>query len=185
MPEGTTERSSGDRYWYDGADASATAVLAAVRRQRDADASMRRRTRDDMDMGETDLTALRWIIREEIGHRPATSAGLARTLGISTAAVVKVVSRLVSGGYVDRMPHPSDRRVLLLRTLPGAHRRLRRTLGPMHERMLRLAESLEPAERAVVIAFLDRLTAIMHADPAVGNASDPAGETLDGSAAPA
>ena len=184
MPEGTTERSSGDRYWYGGADSSATAVLAAVRRQRAADISMRRRTRDDMDMGETDLAALRWIIREEIEHRSVTSAGLARALGISTAAVVKVVSRLESGGYVDRMPHPSDRRVLLLGTLPGAHERLRRTLGPMHERMLRLAESLEPAERGVVIAFLDGLSAIMDAEIGVPDAS-PAGRTAAERAAPA
>ena len=94
---------------------------------------MRRRTRDDMDMGETDLAALRWIIRQERAGTPPTSAGLARALGVSTAATVKVVGRLVKGGYIERSRHPSDRRALLLGTLPGAHERLRAALGPMHE----------------------------------------------------
>lgn len=126
---------------------------------------MRRRMRDDMDMGDTDLAALRWIIEQEKAGRPATSAGLSRALVISTAATVKVVGRLIGGGYVARTSHPSDRRSLLLSTLPGAHERLRRALGPMHQRMLRLAESLEPGERDVVIDFLDRLSAILEEAP--------------------
>ncbi|WP_130353148.1 MarR family winged helix-turn-helix transcriptional regulator [Agromyces ramosus] len=166
MPRGTIESSNGDRYWYDEADPSAIAVLEAVRRHRAAEAAMRRRTRDDMDMGDTDLAALRWIIRMERGGRPATSAGLARALGITTAATVKVVARLVKGAYIERSRHPSDRRVLLLGTRPGAHERLRRALGPMHEAMLRLASSLDPAERAVVIGFLDGLAAIVDRAPA-------------------
>jgi hypothetical protein len=58
--------------------------------------------------------------------------------------------------------------VLLLGTLPGAHERLRRALGPMHEAMLRLASSLGPAERTAVIEFLDGLAAIVDSAPADG-----------------
>jgi len=169
MPRGTVKGSNGDRYWYDRADPSAMAVLEAVRRHRAAEAAMRRRMREDMDMGDTDLATLRWIISLERGGLPATSAGLARHLGISTAATVKVVARLVKGGYIERSRHPSDRRVLLLGTLPGAHERLRRALGPMHEGMLRLAASLTPAERAVVIHFLDGLADIVDRAPVEGD----------------
>lgn len=165
MPRGTTESSNGDHYWYERVDPSAIEVLEAVRRHRDAEAAMRRRTRDDMDMGETDLAALRWIIRQERAGTPPTSAGLARALGVSTAATVKVVGRLVKGGYIERSRHPSDRRALLLGTLPGAHERLRAALGPMHERMLELASSLDPAERVVVVEFLDHLAEIVESAP--------------------
>ena len=161
MVRGTPESRNGDSYWYARGNTNELQVLEAVRRHRDAEAAMRRRARDDMDMGDTDLAALRWLIREERAGRPATSAGLARSLGVSSAATVKVVARLVSGGYIERSPHPTDRRVLLLQTLPGAHERLRRTLGPMHERMLRLAAAMTPAERAAVIRFLDGLTEIV------------------------
>jgi DNA-binding MarR family transcriptional regulator len=170
MALGTTESSSEDGYWYDRSDPSALAVLEAIRRHRDAEAAMRRRTREDMDMGDTDLAALRWIIRQErSGHR-ATSAALARELGITSAATVKLVGRLVAGGYVDRQRHPSDRRSLLLGTLPAAHEHLRRVLGPMHERMLRLASSLAPAERVLVVDFLDHLSEIVEDAPDVTGA---------------
>ncbi len=161
MPEGTTESSTNDGYWYDRADPSTLDVLEAVRRHREAEALMRRRMRDDMDMGDTDVAALRWIIRQERAGRDATSAALARELGITTAAVTKLVGRLVASGHLERSQHPSDRRVMLLRARPGAHERLRRTLGPMHERMLQLAVSLTPVERAIVIDFLDRLAGIV------------------------
>lgn len=161
MPEGTTESSTSDGYWFDRTDASTLDVLEAVRRHREAEAVMRRRMRDDMDMGDTDVAALRWIIREERAGRNATSAALARELGITTAAVTKLVGRLVAAGYLERSRHPSDRRLVLLGTRPGAHEQLRRILGPMHERMLQLAVSLTPAERAIVVGFLDRLAGIV------------------------
>ncbi|MDF2575520.1 MAG: hypothetical protein K0S05_2432 [Agromyces sp.] len=161
MPEGTTESSRSDGYWYDRSDPSSLDVLEAVRRHRDAEALMRRRMRDDMDMGDTDVAALRWIIREERAGRFATSAALARELSITTAAAAKLVGRLVASGYLERSRHPTDRRLVLLTPLPGAHERLRRALGPMHDRMLELAVSLTPDERAAVVDFLDRLAAIV------------------------
>lgn len=126
---------------------------------------MRRRIREDMDMGDTDLAALRWIIQHERSGRPATSAGMSRALGITTAATVKLVGRLIDDGCIARSAHPSDRRSLLLSTLPGAHERLRRALGPMHQRMLQLADSLESDERDVIIHFLDRLVEILDEAP--------------------
>ena len=170
MPKGTTESRSDDHYWYGRVDESALEVLEAVRRHRAAEALMRRRMREDMDMGDTDLAALRWLIREERDGRPATSAGLARALGITTAATVKVVARLSEGGYIERTRHPSDRRVLLLGTLPGAHERVRKALGPMHERMLRLASSFDRAEREVIVRFLDGLVEVVDAAPDTGTA---------------
>ncbi|MFF2368989.1 MarR family winged helix-turn-helix transcriptional regulator [Agromyces sp. NPDC058110] len=160
MPDGTIESSTPERYWYDGDDDDRTvALLEAVRRHRAAEAEMRRRLRVDMDMGDTDAAALRWIVAEERADRSPTSAGLARELGVTTAATVKIVARLIASGDLVREPHPTDRRVLLLRTLPEAHVRLRRTLGEMHDRMRRVAESFDPREQRVLIRFLDELAA--------------------------
>ncbi|GAA1515414.1 DNA-binding MarR family transcriptional regulator [Agromyces terreus] len=161
MPDGTTESSNRDRerdrYWFETADATTVALLDAVRRHRAAEAEMRRRLRADMDMGDTDVAALRWVIAEERAGRSATSAGLARELGITSAAAVKLVARLVASGDLERDPHPTDRRILLLHTMPEAHERIVRTLGPMHERLRRVAESFDEPQRAVIIAFLDDL----------------------------
>ena len=118
---------------------------------------MRRRLRVDMDMGDTDVAALRWLIGEERAGRSSTSAGLARELGITTAATTSRPTSLAVAGDLTRTPHPTDRRVLVLQTLPGAHERIRQTLGRMHERMQRVAESFDPAQREIIIRFLDDL----------------------------
>ncbi|MET4159447.1 DNA-binding MarR family transcriptional regulator [Agromyces sp. PvR057] len=156
VSDGTIE-SSTERYWYDSDDDQTVALLEAVRRHRAAEVEMRRRLRADMDMGDTDAAALRWIVAEERAEHPPTSAGLARELGVTTAATAKIVARLVASGDLERAPHPTDGRVLLLRAMPEAHARLRRTLGPMHARMRHVAESRDPAEQRVIIRFLDDL----------------------------
>lgn len=154
-----------DLYWYDATDRTALEVLEALRRHRAAESAMRRRMRDDMDMGDTDLAAIRWLIREERAGRAASSARLSRELGITTAATVKMVNRLIEGGYLARSRHASDRRVLLLRPLPAAHERVRHALGTMHARMMQLAESLLPAERQTIIRFLDDLVTVIDSAP--------------------
>jgi len=157
VADGTIESSSADRYWYDAEDDETVAVLEAVRRHRAAEVEMRRRLRADMDMGDTDAAALRWIVAEQRADRPPTSAGLARELGVTTAATAKIVARLVASGDLAREPHPTDGRVLLLRAMPEAHERLHRTLGAMHARMRRVAESFDPTEQRAIVRFLDGL----------------------------
>ena len=156
-----TPGSDADSYWYEPSgdgEAGGLEVLRALRRYRDAEGGMQRRTRDDMDMNETDLRALRMVIRAEQEHRELSSAELARALDVSTAATTKLVGRLVKTGYLSRTPHPVDRRVQLLRSRPGAHARIRETLGRMHREMLEIASALAPAEQRAVAGFLDRMS---------------------------
>lgn len=156
-------------YWHppESADPAALEVLEAVRRHREAETAMRRRARHAARMGDSDFRALRWIVRRERMGAPPSSAELARELGVSSAAAAKLVARLEAAGHLDRERHPGDRRVMLLRTRPEAHEHIREMLGPLHERMLRLAESLGPGERRTVVDFLDRLAIVMaESDPA-------------------
>ena len=158
---------SGPSYWFGAPSDDPAAgptpvdVLEAVRRHRDAEAAMRRRTQRAARMGENDLRALRWIVAQERAGLSPNAAGLARALGMSTAASAKLVARLEAAGHLRREPHADDGRVVVLRSRPSAHARIREVLAPMHERMLRLAESLEPVERRTVVDFLDRLGAIV------------------------
>lgn len=163
-------------YWHgpgSGADPAALDVLEAIRRHREAETAMRSRTRREARMGESDFRALRWIVRQERMGVPPSSAELARELGVSSAAAAKLVARLAAAGHLARERHPGDRRVVLLRTRPEAHGRLREVLAPLHERMLRLAESLEPGERRTVVDFLDRLTGIMGESEPAGTPRHP------------
>jgi len=148
----------GAGYWYDDeGDASAVAMLAAVRRLRHADHEMRRRISAGMDMNTTDLEALRHVIAHESVEDPLTLLRLARLLGISGASTTKLLDRLSRSGHLRRAPHPTDRRALVVRATDHAHEEVRDRLAVMHERMLEVAQQVPLHSRRAVAEFLDAL----------------------------
>ncbi len=82
-------------FWYEGdAETRGAAVLNAMRRYRQAEKDMRARTRVSMNMGETDLAAIRFLLREQRAHRTVSASQLADHLGITTASTAVLISRL-------------------------------------------------------------------------------------------
>jgi DNA-binding MarR family transcriptional regulator len=163
-------RQAAGGYWY-GQDSSrrstAVSVLNALRDYRASESAMRRRTRDAMSMGETDLLALRYLLEAQGSGIALSPKDLRGRLGITSASMTSLVDRLVRSGHVTREPHPTDRRALILRPTPGSDDEVRQTLGRMHERMLEAAGSLSPDEAQTVLAFLARMReAVDHIDPA-------------------
>ncbi|MGN6427827.1 MarR family transcriptional regulator [uncultured Leifsonia sp.] len=119
---------------------------------------MRRRTRESMRMGENDLLALRFLLREQSEGRVATPADIATLLRLKSSSVTVMLDRLTASGHVRREPHPSDRRKLAIIATPGADEEVRHTLGAMHGRLLAAAEGLGPADAELIEGFLARLT---------------------------
>ena len=148
----TSERSSG--YWY-AADRTrrGVAVLNALRDYRAAEAAMRRRTRSAMRMGETDLLAIRFLLKCQTEERSVSPKDLSAHLGISSASTTVLIDRLVRSGHVERRPHPTDRRALVIAPTISSDDEVRATLGDM----LEVAEGLEPDEAVAVLGFLDRM----------------------------
>src|SRR3712207_6815967 len=116
-------------YWY-GADdrLPSAAVLESLREYRAAEAAMRRRTRESMGMGESDLLALRYLLRAEKEQRLVTPKDLADYLGISTASTSVLLNRLEKSGHIVRTPHPTDRRALVVTSTGAADSEVRATL---------------------------------------------------------
>ncbi len=158
----TTEAvGSSDHYWYGADDAEATqrersvAVLEAMRTYRAAETAMRRRTQASMNMGETDLLALRYLIRANSSGRSVGPKELAAYLGISSASTTALLDRLEKSGHVERQPSPFDRRALIILPTVATDEEVRSTLGQMHSRMMEVAARLSPEESRVVVSFLD------------------------------
>ncbi len=155
MPQHSADDRSG--YWYADDAGRGVEVLSALRRYRAAESAMRRRTRDSMGMGETDLLAIRFLLHAQRTGRAVSPKDLAARLGISSASTTVLVDRLVASGHVERRPHPTDRRALVIVPTRTSDSEVRATLGAMHDRMMHVAESLQPEEAAVVIAFFERM----------------------------
>ncbi len=77
-------------------------LVDAVCRYRDAEYSMRSRSRHSMHLGKTDMTALRLMLRAGRGGRPLSAAALASELSISTAATTVLVNRLEESSHAER-----------------------------------------------------------------------------------
>ncbi|MCH8560201.1 MarR family winged helix-turn-helix transcriptional regulator [Nesterenkonia sp. DZ6] len=143
-------------YWYQdsGHAPSSVDVLNLLRRYRESERKMRSRTRESMSMGETDLLALRFVLRAQSAGELLRQRDLAQELDISAASVSVLVDRLIRYGYVRRVPFPSDRRSVAIEPTIAGDQEVRETLSEMHRRMIETVETLTEAERAAVTKFL-------------------------------
>ena len=154
------QQPSDSGYWYPSGDKAwnGVDVLSALRRYRAAEVAMRRRTRTAMRMGETDLAALRFLLEAHERSQAVSPKDLAMHLGISTASTSTLIDRLVHTGHVERLPHPTDGRAVVLSVLPVSDAEVRTTMGEMHRRMIGVTSSLSGEEATIIAAFLARMT---------------------------
>lgn len=149
----------GSGYWYgpDGQLDYGAAVLKSLRDYRAAETIIRRSTRDSMGMGETDILALRYLLRAQASGKTVVPKDLSQFLGITSASTTSLIDRLVSSGHVRREAHPSDRRSVVVVPTVESDTEVRETLGAMHKRMMSVAESLSAEEARIVVAFLQKM----------------------------
>jgi DNA-binding MarR family transcriptional regulator len=146
-------------------------VIASLLDYRLAEEAMRRRTRDSMRMGTTDLQALRFLIKAQGEQRIVSGRNLADHLGMTSASVTALLDRLTKSGHVQRTPHPTNRRSNMITATPGSEEEVRQTLGAMHGRMIEAARALGPADAALVQQFLESMTAAVDSVDLAGPAN--------------
>src|SRR5690625_5727116 len=85
-------------------------LMAALAGLRAAEQELTRASLTYMQLNETDMKALHYLIVCEQQGVVATPSTIAAHLGISSASTTKLLDRLEKGGHVRRSRHPSDRR---------------------------------------------------------------------------
>ncbi|GAA2171224.1 hypothetical protein GCM10009846_04410 [Agrococcus versicolor] len=154
------EGSEATGYWYPDRDGASTVdVLNLLRRYRAAESRMRARTRSSMEMGETDLLALRTLLAAQRTGALVRQRDLAKVLSITSASVTVLVDRLERSGHVERRAHPTDRRSTIVVPTTATEHEVRETLGAMHRRMIEVVDDLTAAELEVVARFLSGMAA--------------------------
>lgn len=147
--------------------AQTLAVLEALRRWHHAERRMSEASRRYMNLGETDMRALRYAMAAERSRTVVTPSMLAQHLGISTASVTKMLDRLQKAGHITRSAHHEDRRSTAVAVTPETRQSAREAVGRSHAERFRVALELSVAERQTVIAFLRRLADTAAAAPPV------------------
>lgn len=136
----------------------AVRVLDALASWREAEQRMSEASRKYMKLGDNDMKALRYIILTTDHGEIATAQGIAKHLGISSAATTKLLDRLEAGDHIKRLPHPTDRRARAIVVDELTRESAGSTIGKEHARRFRVAAALTPEEQDVVVRFLGELS---------------------------
>lgn len=145
-------------------DHAISRVLTSIRTLSDAMDRMNSGMKGDMDMNASDLAALRMLIMREQQGRTVSPRDIARHLRISTASTTKLIDRLVDSGHVERVPHPNDRRALVVVLTDESRRQFFRVFGQRLAAMRRVAVDYDDDQLAVIARFLDSLSHALDPD---------------------
>ncbi len=102
-------------------------------------------------ISETDLAAIEHL--EAAG--PLTQRDLGARLALSSGAVTMLADRLERAGWVNRRPHPTDRRFVLLELSPQVAEQTPPALAGYHAAIHALAAKVPAEHRDALGAFLD------------------------------
>jgi DNA-binding MarR family transcriptional regulator len=114
-------------------------------------AALAKRTR----VAETDLDALEYLEAEG----SLTQRDLGERLCLTSGAITMLVDRLEHAGWVNRQPHPTDRRYTLLELSPRAVQATPAELDLYHQAIRSLAEAVPNRSRLIIAAFLNEAAA--------------------------
>jgi len=115
-------------------------------------------------LGRNDVAALEVLMNEgplgpvELGHR----------LGMRSASATALVDRLEAAGHVERVRDPEDRRRITVVPTAHAHEEAGAAIGPLLAGFHAAAARLSPEERAVVVGYMEEVTAALRAYSASG-----------------
>lgn len=118
-----------------------------------SEAALARRMR----MHPTDIAAMDHLSSAD---EPVGPGELAHRLGLSPAAATELVDRLTAAGHVERHRDLADRRRIRLQPSPDAIGAVLGHLDSLIADLDSAAREATPGERAAIVRFLDRITAV-------------------------
>lgn len=138
--------------------AQITRLMKSMARVRDTEEALSKASQKFMQLSETEMRAIHYLIVAANQNTVVTPGAIAQHLGITSASTTKLLDRLERDEHIVRSAHPTDRRSLSISVTPETHAVARDTVGRMHATRFTVAAALKPAEREIVIGFLDDIS---------------------------
>ncbi len=130
---------------------SAADLSWALREVQRAQGDVDRHLAQMLGLRPTDYQALNHVMT---AHDPLGPAELSTRVAISTGSGTELVDRLETAGHLERGPHPTDRRRVILQPSPEAVARILGELAPLFSALDDLADTFTPDEQATVARYL-------------------------------
>jgi DNA-binding MarR family transcriptional regulator len=92
---------------------------------------------------------------------PLTPAEIASGVFVTTATITTVLATLERRGLIEREPHPTDGRKILMHLTPAAEELLARIMKDYLAMTEKLMAALSPVEQQTMQRFLTRLLAVV------------------------
>lgn len=122
-----------------------------------ANAEITRELAQRLGLGVNDMTAMDYLLQDG----PLGPAELGNLLGMRSASATALVDRLEAMGHVERRPHPTDRRRLVVEPTVHAVEEVLGVIRPLVAGIDAVAEELSPDEQRVVLDYLSRVSGIL------------------------
>lgn len=129
----------------------------ALREVTRANAEITRGLARRLGLGVNDMTALDHLLQDG----PLGPAEMGHLLGMRSASATALVDRLEAAGHVERRPHPTDRRRLVVEPTPHAVEEVLGVIRPLVAGLDAVAEELTPEERRAVARYLRRVSEVL------------------------
>lgn len=130
------------------------ALLHAVSAVQTADARLRYRLRDRLDLQASEIMAVELLERLDAIGQPVRSVDLSRALGITNGAASMIVARLIRRGFVHRTANPLDGREHHLHLTTDAVDAMAEAIGDSRHDLQTLLSELSPREAKRVVVLL-------------------------------
>jgi DNA-binding MarR family transcriptional regulator len=138
--------------------AAIAALQVANLRLREADELALRR----LGVGPLDARALLHIVQRTRHGLVVRPAELVSTLRVSSAAITKLVDRLVHAGHLERSTHPTDRRAVVLTASEPMKTAISNVYKHIHTPLVTVIDTFSAKELEVIGRFSDRLAEALH-----------------------
>jgi len=112
-------------------------------------------------MSALDTMATRYLLEAQRENRDVSPTNLATMLNVSTAAVTKLIDRLVDAGRAERVPHPTDRRGFIIRPTPGTEEAIHTSYSTIHAPLVSIVNALPPEEADAITRFARTLASAL------------------------
>jgi DNA-binding MarR family transcriptional regulator len=108
-------------------------------------------------INQTDLICLNLLVR----HGPMSPGQVAASLGLTTAAISAMATRLEAGGYAYREIDPKDRRRILMHALPAGAQKAFSQFDGFYQAVVGLFDSYGERDQKLLIDLLARFRHIL------------------------
>ena len=109
-------------------------------------------------INQTDLICLNLLVR----HGPMSAGQVASALGLTTAAISAMATRLEAGGYARREIDPTDRRRILMHASPAGAERAFSLFDGFYQEAVGLFASYQVSDQQLLLELLARFTQVLN-----------------------